>query len=126
MPIVKDKYRGSKEYHLVYSELINAARNRGKTTYQQIAEIMGLPLSGNHMGLEVGQMLGEISEDENNQGRPMLSSVVTRADGSVGDGFFALARDFGKLTDDTPEGKERFCQTEREKVYTVWQKSFKK
>jgi hypothetical protein len=82
MPVVADKYRGSKEYLLVYSELIRAARYRGTTTYQAISEIMGLPLRGSYMGKEVGQMLGEIVEDEFNQGRPMLTAIV------VGGGWF--------------------------------------
>ena len=76
MPAVPDKYRGSKEYLLVYCELIKAARYKGTTTYQAIAEIMGLPLRGSHMGREVGKILGEISEDELNQGRPMLSAIA--------------------------------------------------
>ena len=50
MPVVSDKYRGSKEYHLIYCELMNAARYRGVITYQAIAQIMGLPLTGNLMG----------------------------------------------------------------------------
>ena len=57
-------YRGTTVYHLVYAELAAAARDRGVTTYQAVAQIMGLPLQGNHMGREVGQ-IGEIGEDEN-------------------------------------------------------------
>jgi len=28
-------------------------------TYQEIAKIMGLPLSGNYMGREIGEIIGE-------------------------------------------------------------------
>jgi len=38
-----DKYRGTKLYHLVFNELITAARYRGTVTYQEIAKMMGLP-----------------------------------------------------------------------------------
>jgi hypothetical protein len=54
----RNKCRSTKEYFLVYRVLINAARNRGTVTYQDIAEIMGLPLAGNYMGQQVGYMVG--------------------------------------------------------------------
>jgi hypothetical protein len=65
--IVKDKYRRTKEYHIVFAELLVAARYRGTVTYQEIAQIMKLKPRGNYMGREVGHLLGEISEDEHNQ-----------------------------------------------------------
>jgi alkylated DNA nucleotide flippase Atl1 len=73
MSVFKDKYRGTTGYFHVTAELVRAAQYRGVTTYQDIAVIMGLPLSGSHMAKEVGQVLGEISEDEVTAGRPMLS-----------------------------------------------------
>lgn len=39
-------YQGTIVYHLVYAELATAARYRGVTTYQTVAQIMGLPLRG--------------------------------------------------------------------------------
>ena len=119
------KYRGSKEYLLVYCELIRAARYRGMTTYQAIADIMGLPLRGGHMAAEVGQMLGEILQDELDHGRPMLSTIVVSVRGSPGPGFFNLARGVGKLQDDSKEGEQRFWEEEKKAVYTTWQKEFK-
>jgi len=119
------KYRGSKEYLLVYCELIGAARYRGMTTYQAIADIMGLPLRGSYMGAEVGHMLGEISQDELDHDRPMLSAIVVGVRGSPGPGFFNLARGVGKLQDDSREGEQRFWEEEKKAVYTTWQKEFK-
>lgn len=49
------------------------------------------------MGREVGQILGEISEDEMEQGRPLLSAVAVGVSGQPGAGFFALARQLGRL-----------------------------
>lgn len=72
----QDKYRGTTTYFKVYAALVNAAECRGLVTYQEIAQIMGLPLSGSHMGREVGNMIGVISEDEIAYGRPMLSAIV--------------------------------------------------
>jgi len=40
-----------------------------------------LPLTGNYMGSQLGQVLGEISEAELNQGRPMLSALAVGARG---------------------------------------------
>ena len=109
MSVVTDKYRGTKEHCLVYRELITAARYRGTITYQEIAAIMDLPMVGSHMGREVGHLLGAISEDEHVQGRPMLSAVAVGVSGQPGDGFFALARELGKLQDDSTDGRRRFC-----------------
>lgn len=91
-------------------------------TYQEIAKIAGLPLSGNYMGREVGYLIGEISEDEHVNGRPMLSAIVVNTQGKPGPGFFSLARDLGKLQDDTPEGEHRFWEKEKAAVYATWQK----
>ncbi len=45
-----DKYRGTKDYFLIYAELIRAARYRGTVTYQELADFVGLPLRGSYMG----------------------------------------------------------------------------
>ena len=50
MSVVNDKYRGTTKYFHVLAELVRAAQYRGLTTYQDIAILMGLPQSGNHMG----------------------------------------------------------------------------
>ena len=124
MPIVPDKYREKKEYLLAISEIINAARYGGTTTYQAIALIAGLPLSGNHMGREVGHLLGEIVEDEVKRGRPMLSAVVVDSRGKVGPGFFSLAKDLGKLTDTSEEGKQKFYEQELKACYETWRRTY--
>ena len=120
MPVVSDKYRGTKEYYLIYSELITAARYRGTITYQEIAQIIGLPLKGSYMGAEIGHLLGEISEDEFNVDRPMLSSIAVNVQGSPGSGFFELARLLGKLTEESKEAENEFSKEEREAVYETW------
>lgn len=119
------KYRGSKEYLLVYCELIRAARYRGLTAYQTIAEIMGLPLRGNYMGKEVGHVLGEISQDELDHGRPMLSALAVGVSGLPGSGFFSLARELGKLQERSKEAQRRFWEEEKAAVYKAWKREFK-
>lgn len=120
MSVVSNKYRGTKEYHLIYSELITASRYRGTITYQEIAQIIGLPLKGNYMGAEIGHLLGEISEDELNAGRPMLSSIAVNVQGSLGAGFFNLARSLGKLAEESKEAENDFWEEESEAVYETW------
>lgn len=117
-------YGGSKEYLLVYCELIRAARYRETTTYQAVAEIMGLPLSGAYMGREIGRILGEISEDEVQQGRPMLSALVVGVVGRPSPGFFGLAKRLGRLREDSKEAEQQFWEEEKTAVYETWKREF--
>lgn len=118
------KYSGSKEFLLVYGELIRTAQYQGLTTYQALAEIMGLPMKGSHMGREIGRILGEIVEEEVSQGRPMLSAVVVGVGGSPGPGFYELARQLGRLQSDTKEEEYRFWQSELSAVYATWKREY--
>ncbi len=122
MGVMNDKYRGTKVYFIVKNELITAARYRGTVIYKEIAHLMGLPLSGNYMGLEIGRILGEISEDEFLQDRPLLSAVAVGASEEPGDGFYVLARELGKHNDDSTEGKKCFWQTNKQYIFECSQK----
>jgi hypothetical protein len=92
------------------AKLVRAAQYRGLTTYQDIAVIMGLPVSGSHMGKETGHILGEISEDEVLSKRPMLSGVAVGVSGKPGPGFYGLAREIGLLK--AGEDEISFWQTQ--------------
>ncbi|HET8580346.1 MAG TPA: hypothetical protein VFL31_05045, partial [Nitrospiraceae bacterium] len=72
MSTVGTKYRGTREYYLTFCALVNAAQHRGVVSYSRVAGILGIVQPGHHMAREVGQILGEISEDEHRNGRPML------------------------------------------------------
>ena len=121
MSTVDSKYRGSKIFILVYKELITAAQYRGTITYQEIAKLMGLPSSGSHMGREIGQLIGEISDDEAINNRPMLSAIVVGVSGEPGEGFYGLAKDLYDLELETRESKREFWHQEKAKVYQTWQ-----
>ena len=117
--IVNRKYFGSDIFDEVYCKLIKAARAKQPITYGEIAEIMGLPPSGDHMARETGEILGEISEYEHLHGRPLLSAVVVRSDKkTIGKGFFTLARELGKLQEGMDE--RSFWERELEEVYDTW------
>ncbi len=120
MATVKSKYRGTTKYVHVLAELVRAAQYRGITTYQDIAVIMGLPIRGAYMGTETGQILGEISEDEVCAGRPMLSAVAVNVNGKAGPGFYALAKELGRMSNG--EGDAEFWEREVKAVYDAWRR----
>jgi alkylated DNA nucleotide flippase Atl1 len=120
----KGKYRGTTKYFHVLAELVRAAQYRGVTTYQDIAVIMGLPLTGGHMAGEVGKVLGEIATDEVAAGRPMLSSVAVNVNGKAGEGFYTLARTLGRLS--KTEDELNFWESEREASYEAWKRPLPK
>ena len=117
------KYRGTKEFGLIYTELITAAKYRGTVTYQEIAQIMGLPLSGNHMSKQVGWILGEISAYELENGRPMLSAIAVGVNGKPGQGYFEWARKLGRLT---TVDEWAFWESECQAVYNTWKVKLQK
>jgi hypothetical protein len=123
MSNVKDKYRNTEKYAGVYKELTTAARYRGTLRYQEIAQIMGLPLTGNYMQREIGQILAEISEDEVINGRPMLSAIAEGVTGKLGHRFFDLARELGRLAPE--EEEDCFLEKERQALYEVWKMELK-
>jgi hypothetical protein len=112
------------EYHLVYGELIKAARQRGTVTYQELAHVVGLPLQGNHMGKRLGDLLGAVSENEVNQKRPMLSAVAVRTSGEPGDGFYGLAKLLKLLHSDDPSEQEKFWKAQISGIYDIWKQKF--
>ena len=124
MNVVEEKYRRSVEYFKVFSELITAAKYHGVLIYKDIAKIMNLPETGQHMGAETGHLLGEISEHEHNQipRRPMLSALVVKVDiGIPGEGFFVLARQLGRLKENaTKEQEKEFWANELNQIYDTW------
>lgn len=120
MTTIGSKYRGTKEYHLVFCKLIEAAKQRNDVSYKDVAAIIGIHTPGNHMAREVGQILGEISEDENKDGRPMLSAIAVRVTGVPGEGFFVLAQRLGQLTTTDSDSQTKFWQNERDKVFKTW------
>lgn len=100
---------------------MRAAEFRGLSTYQHLAVVLGLPIRGEHLVKEIGHLLGEISEDEVNRGRPMLSALVVSASGRPGSGHFYLTRKLGRLTG-TKADEEEFLLQERQALYQTWQR----
>ena len=120
MPKTKSTYRNSQEYALVYSELVTAARYRGYVTYQEIAKLLGWPQQGQWMGAQIGKLLGEISEDEQNCGRPLLSAIAVSVTGMPGPGFFEWARQLRRLDSDDRAQERAFWEKECRAVHEAW------
>lgn len=121
MPVVPDTYRRTPKYGLVYSALVMAAHSRSMLTYAGVARLAGLAERGNPMAMQVGRLVGEISEDEVTLGRPMLSALVVEKDtGQPGEGFFKLATDLGVFSGSGKNAKRRFLSQEKAKLFTVW------
>jgi len=121
MSVVPDTYRRTPKYGLAYSALIMAAHSRSMLTYTGIARLAGLAQAGNPMATQVGRLVGEISEDEVTQGRPMLSALVVEKDtGQPGEGFFKLARDLKIFDRTSKSAKRKFLSKEKSKLFTVW------
>jgi hypothetical protein len=114
------KYEGTTQFHLAYSELINAARFRGLTTYQALAQLCNLPLTGNKMGADTGEILGMITRQEMDEGRPMLSAVCVGVSGEPGEGFFGLAKRLGRFDSVDPKERMAFWRSELQAVYEAW------
>ena len=120
MAIVADKYRGTKTYSLVYCKLLNAARKKEGVSYKEIGQIMGLEAHVD-MAKEIGRLLGEINEDEHNNGRPMLSAVAVEPSTRMpGEGFFHFAKELNKFQGETDEDKREFWRDEIQRVYEIW------
>ena len=83
-------------YDELYEKLREAARQQKTTRYEDIAPMLGLKMGDPADRVRIGQILGEISKQEHEAGRPMLSAVVTRkGDERPGPGFFELAQQLG-------------------------------
>ena len=113
----------TKEYFVTYSIMINAAQHFGFCTYQEIAQANGWPMRGNQMGKLIGEVVGLISKNELEQGRPMMSAIVVGVSGKPGEGFYSWARELGALAEG--EDEEAFWKEECEKVYEAWKKPYR-
>lgn len=117
------EWKNTKEYFITYSILINAAKHAGFATYQEIAQACGLPTAGSYMSSVVGSILGEISKNELEHGRPFLSSIAVGVSGKPGPGYFPWAKQLGIVKEDQDE--ETFFTQECKKIYEEWKPSYR-
>jgi hypothetical protein len=118
-----EKWFDTKEYFIAYSIMIIAARHQGFATYQEIAQAVGLPTAGSYMGGQIGGIIGAVSKNEIEQGRPMLSAIVIGTNGKPGGGFIPWAKELGLFIDGQDETE--FWKKECRKVYDAWRPTYR-
>ncbi|MDY0017635.1 MAG: hypothetical protein RBS89_07320 [Candidatus Delongbacteria bacterium] len=107
----------------LYDKLIRTAQARRVVTYSDIAPMLFLKMDNPVDRNTIGDILGEISRDEHEHGRPMLSAVVVHGeDKSPGGGFFVLAKELGRFVDGD---KLVFYAKELNAVYDYWKSKSK-
>lgn len=120
MTTTSGEFRGTKLFILTYAKLILAARYHQVVTYKELVQLLGLPYSRYYLSKVLGQILGEISEDEINHGRPMLSTLAVGVQGTPGEGFYGWARNLGKLKSEERADEKAFWASECKAVYDTW------
>ena len=102
----------------IRQHLIEVARAKNLTTYTEAGNWVGLDMAWEVARIQIAQLLDSINEDEIDQGRPMLSSLVIYKDeGRPGSGFFKCARGLGKLVGNN---EDSFWAKEVKAVHEWW------
>ena len=106
---------------MIRNKLIEAAKMKDVVCYSEIGELLDLSMDNPYHRQEIGRILGEISTEEHQAGRPLLSAVVVHKENhQPGKGFFQLARELGKQKPD--ENDDVFFAAELQKVFDEWAK----
>jgi hypothetical protein len=105
----------------IYERLKEVAKNGDLITYGEIAPLANLNMENPDHRNKLAQILGDISTYENEQGRPLLSSIVVLAgEPRPGEGFFKLARHLNLLHGRKDDEEFEFFAQETKKVYAYW------
>ncbi|SRR5258706_15923266 len=121
MVIMPPKYRGTREYDQARDLMIAAAR-AGQTIFYKpaLTDILGFEGAGDHIPRELGQLCGEISDDEHDADRPLISALVINQSNHPGTGFFELARTLGLLRSRSKEAEDDYWIAELRRVHEFW------
>jgi hypothetical protein len=83
---------------VMYDRLAEIAQRRGYTTYADVAPLVGLDMEIDADRNQMSILLEEIARFEEGQHRPLLTAVVIhRQDNIPGEGFFKIAKEFGRF-----------------------------
>jgi len=97
--------------------LIRIAKARGRIAYSELSpQIEAIEFQ--HDDPRFWALLGEVSIDEMDEGRGMLSAIVVHKHGDMrpGPGFYNLAKSLGKKIGEV----DRFWLAEFNRVHDVW------
>lgn len=102
----------------IYEKLKEVARRGTVTYYSDIAPMAGLDMDLPNDRYEIGAILDDINQHEQELDHPMLSAVVVHKESlKPGQGFFTLARSLGLFVGND---KDRFYIHELRKVHDYW------
>jgi len=106
---------GSEELH---RRLQAIAYERHVVFYGEVADWVGLDLGSPYGRRRIGEVLGEVSEREFREGRPLLSAIVVSSDTMApGAGFFELVK---RLRLTQGDDREAFHVEELRRVHEYW------
>ncbi|WP_434618142.1 hypothetical protein [Azospirillum sp. B2RO_4] len=103
--------------------LVGIAKKKGRDTYTNVSVNLGWDMRLSRDRNKISKVLYEISWEEHQNGRPLLSVVVVRGRNGVptsnpGKGFYVMARGMGfEFQDD-----EQFFREELKRVHDYWAK----
>lgn len=106
--------------------LIDVARRKSIINYGRLVKRAGLEskydfAKNPHQRIEFGGVLGDISEYEFDNDRPLLSCVVVGTETNMpGGGFFDLVTDLTGKEFANWEAKEEFAMKELNRIYDYW------
>ena len=112
----------------IQKHLIVYAKRGQTVSYDSINRLIGSPytLTNSYERHQLGEELGDVSQFELSQGRPLLSSICVKQDDEMpGKGFFEMAAELedgegNKLFDPSKESKKKYLKREQEKVFEYW------
>ena len=114
------------EDHLrIKDVLIKVAKRKSMINYTDLLKQSGvhLDMSNPHDRGVLGNLLGDISWNEVQEGRPMLSSVALHAgDFKQGGGFFDLAEELYSISLPSADAELKFGMDEMNKTHEFWSK----
>lgn len=107
----------------IYNRLVTLAREDQLTTYSDIAPLADLTMDDAAHREEMSRLLEEIARCEQAAKRPMLTAIVVHqgGDNNPGEGFFAIAAEFGRFTRTRNQNRRaEFWVSQVAEVYNYW------
>ncbi len=108
----------------IRNALIELARLRRTETYTWLNNELGMSLNfdnGHDRGL-IGDWLVEVSTHEHEQGRPLLSALITHKNGKreQGDGFYKLCEEIYNIPWEDLKGNKKWENKEIARCFEFW------
>lgn len=110
---------GKVDYEAIRESLILAAKRGDVVYYSDLAQAIGREVKGPHWAVHIGRILGRISSQESEDGRPLLSAIVVSRDSKLpGEGFFTLGQELRLV--EPGEDEVAFARRQMRRVYEYW------